>query len=100
MSHGDAVTIATGGFEVGGQQRGAPVAAFEARDRRLAGVAVPPEVMHTPQGSRCSAGFCMTSPDRRQVAPANIANALIEQVRAQIGDGHAICGLSGGSIPR
>ncbi|HZE16547.1 MAG TPA: glutamine-hydrolyzing GMP synthase, partial [Mycobacterium sp.] len=28
--------------------------------------------------------------------PANIANALVEQVRAQIGDGRAICGLSGG----
>ncbi len=28
--------------------------------------------------------------------PANIADALIEQVRNQIGDGHAICGLSGG----
>lgn len=28
--------------------------------------------------------------------PANIAEALTEQVRAQIGDGHAICGLSGG----
>lgn len=31
-----------------------------------------------------------------QWTPANIANALIEQVRTQIGDGHAICGLSGG----
>jgi GMP synthase (glutamine-hydrolysing) len=28
--------------------------------------------------------------------PANIADALVEQVREQIGDGRAICGLSGG----
>jgi GMP synthase (glutamine-hydrolysing) len=28
--------------------------------------------------------------------PANIADTLVEQVRAQIGDGRAICGLSGG----
>src|SRR5260370_14233975 len=27
---------------------------------------------------------------------ANIADALVEQVRNQVGDGHAICGLSGG----
>src|SRR6202020_2778397 len=31
-----------------------------------------------------------------QWTAANIAEALVEQVRAQIGDGHAICGLSGG----
>ena len=32
----------------------------------------------------------------RRWTPANIADALVEQVRAQIGDGRAICGLSGG----
>ena len=38
MSHGDAVTAAPAGFEVVAASAGAPVAAFEDRTRRLAGV--------------------------------------------------------------
>jgi GMP synthase (glutamine-hydrolysing) len=38
MSHGDAVTAAPDGFEVVATSAGAPVAAFENRERRLAGV--------------------------------------------------------------
>ena len=38
MSHGDAVTAAPPGFEVVAASAGAPVAAFEDRTRRLAGV--------------------------------------------------------------
>ena len=48
MSHGDAVTSAPDGFEVVATSAGAPVAAFENRSRRLAGVQYHPEVMHTP----------------------------------------------------
>ena len=48
MSHGDAVTAAPDGFEVVATSAGAPVAAFENRARRLAGVQYHPEVMHTP----------------------------------------------------
>ena len=47
--------------------------------------------------SRCSAGSCTSSPASAPTwTPANIADALVEQVREQIGDGRAICGLSGG----
>jgi GMP synthase (glutamine-hydrolysing) len=73
------------------------VAAFENRGRRLAGVQYHPEVMHTPHGqqvlSRFLHDFAGLGADW---TAANIAEALIEQVRAQIGDGRAICGLSGG----
>lgn len=97
MSHGDAVTAAPDGFDVVASSPGAPVAAFEARDRRLAGVQYHPEVMHTPHGQQVLGRFLH---DFAGIGagwtPANIANALIEQVRSQIGDGHAICGLSGG----
>ena len=97
MSHGDAVTAAPDGFDVVARTAGAAVAAFENRDRRLAGVQYHPEVMHTPHGqqvlSRFLHDFAGLGADW---TPANIANALVEQVRAQIGDGHAICGLSGG----
>lgn len=97
MSHGDAVTDAPEGFEVTGTTAGAPVAAFENRARRLAGVQYHPEVLHSPHGQQVLSRFL------HEVAgipatwtTANIAEALVEQVRAQIGDGHAICALSGG----
>jgi GMP synthase (glutamine-hydrolysing) len=97
MSHGDAVTSAPDGFEVVATSAGSPVAAFENRSRRLAGVQYHPEVMHTPHGqqvlSRFLHEFAGIAPDW---TPAGIAGVLIEQVRNQVGDGHAICGLSGG----
>ncbi|APE33336.1 glutamine-hydrolyzing GMP synthase [Nocardia mangyaensis] len=97
MSHGDAVTDAPAGFEVTGTTAGAPVAAFEDRARRLAGVQYHPEVLHSPHGQQVLSRFLHELAGiPAQWTPANIAEALIEDVRAQIGDGHAICGLSGG----
>jgi GMP synthase (glutamine-hydrolysing) len=97
MSHGDAVTSAPDGFEVIATSAGAPVAGFENRARRLAGVQYHPEVLHSPHGqqvlTRFLHEFAGIAPDW---TPAGIAEALVEQVRTQVGDGHAICGLSGG----
>ncbi|MDT5163978.1 MAG: hypothetical protein QOC88_872 [Mycobacterium sp.] len=97
MSHGDAVTSAPEGFEVVATSPGSPVAGFENRSRRLAGVQYHPEVLHSPHGqqvlTRFLHEFAGIAPDW---TPAGIAEALVEQVRNQVGDGHAICGLSGG----
>jgi len=97
MSHGDAVTVAPDGFEVVATSAGAPVAAFEDRSRRLAGVQYHPEVIHTPHGqqvlSRFLHDFAGIDADW---TPATIADSLIDSVREQIGGGRAICGLSGG----
>ena len=97
MSHGDAVTSAPDGFEVIATSAGSPVAGFENRARRLAGVQYHPEVLHSPHGqqvlTRFLHEFAGIAPDW---TPAGIAEALVEQVRSQVGDGHAICGLSGG----
>ncbi len=97
MSHGDAVTAAPDGFEVVASSAGAPVAAFEDRARRLAGVQYHPEVLHSPHGQQVLSRFLheFAGIDATWTA-ANIADALVEQVRTQIGDGRAICGLSGG----
>jgi GMP synthase (glutamine-hydrolysing) len=97
MSHGDAVTAAPDGFDVVASSPGAAVAAFENRGRRLAGVQYHPEVMHTPHGQQVLSRFLHEFAGLgADWTPAHIAGALIEQVRAQIGDGQAICGLSGG----
>jgi len=97
MSHGDAVTRAPAGFDVVAVSAGAPVAAFENRQRMLAGVQYHPEVIHTPHGqqvlSRFLHDFAGIGADW---TPANIADSLVDDVRRRIGDGRAICGLSGG----
>ncbi|OPE46998.1 glutamine-hydrolyzing GMP synthase, partial [Mycobacterium intermedium] len=97
MSHGDAVTSAPAGFAVVASSAGAPVAAFEDVGRRLAGVQYHPEVMHTPHGQQVLNRFLHDfAKIGAEWTPANIASVLVEQVREQIGDGRAICGLSGG----
>ena len=97
MSHGDAVTEAPAGFDVVAVSSGAPVAAFEHRARRLAGVQYHPEVLHTPHGQQVLSRFLHEFAGIGSTwTAANIADALVEQVKDQIGDGRAICGLSGG----
>ena len=97
MSHGDAVTAAPQGFEVTASSAGAPVAAFECPERRMAGVQYHPEVLHSPHGREVLDRFLteIAGLERSWTASA-IADQLVEAVRVQIGDGRAICGLSGG----
>ncbi|WP_454788842.1 glutamine-hydrolyzing GMP synthase [Mycolicibacterium lutetiense] len=97
MSHGDAVTAAPDGFNVIASSTGAPVAGFENRARRLAGVQYHPEVLHSPHGQQVLSRFLHEFAGIGATwTAANIADQLIEAVRAQIGDGQAICALSGG----
>ncbi|NMN96200.1 glutamine-hydrolyzing GMP synthase [Antrihabitans stalactiti] len=97
MSHGDAVTDAPQGFSVTGTSVGAPVAAFENVERRLAGVQYHPEVLHSPHGQQVLGRFLHDIAGIGSTwTAASIAESLVAQVRDQIGDGHAICGLSGG----
>ncbi len=97
MSHGDAVTAAPAGFEVTASSAGAPVAAFECPERRMAGVQYHPEVLHSPHGQQVLSRFLTEVAGLEPSwTAANIAEQLIEAVREQVGDGRAICGLSGG----
>ncbi len=97
MSHGDAVTSAPEGFTVTASSTGAPVAAFECVDRRMAGVQYHPEVLHSPHGQQVLTRFLTEIAGLEPTWTAsNIAEQLVDAVRDQIGDGRAICGLSGG----
>ncbi|RRO79840.1 GMP synthase (glutamine-hydrolyzing) [Corynebacterium bovis] len=98
MSHGDAVTAAPDGFEVTATSDGAPVAAFECVDRRMAGVQYHPEVLHSPHGQEVLTRFLTDIAGLEPTwTPGAIADELVEAVREQVGpEGRAICGLSGG----
>lgn len=98
MSHGDAVTVAPEGFSVTAHSAGAPVAAFECANKKMAGVQYHPEVLHSPHGQEVLVRFLTEVAGLEQNwTPANIAEELIAAVREQVGpEGRAICGLSGG----
>ena len=97
MSHGDAVHAAPEGFAVLASTDGAPIAAFEDVDRKLAGVQWHPEVKHSPHGQAVLENFLYRvagiSPDWDS---ASVIDEQVERIRAQVGSGHVICGLSGG----
>ncbi|MCZ7628296.1 MAG: glutamine-hydrolyzing GMP synthase [Microthrixaceae bacterium] len=101
MSHFDAISVPPEGFTATASSEGAPVAVLENPDRRIWGVQFHPEVHHTPHGqdvierflielAGCSAGWTM----------ADFVEVAVADIRAQVGDGRAICGLSGESTRR
>jgi GMP synthase (glutamine-hydrolysing) len=97
MSHQDQVTAAPPGFVAVASTPGAAVATMEDRDRGLFGVQFHPEVGHTPRGNEILKKFLY---DACGVAPEWTSHSIIEQqiaaIKAQVGTGRVICGLSGG----
>jgi len=97
MSHGDAVTHVPEGCRVVATTDGAPVAAFEDLDRRLAGVQFHPEVMHSQHGQAVLEHFLYEVAGCEPTwTMANIIAEQVATIQAQVGDKRAICGLSGG----
>ena len=97
MSHGDAVCKAPKGFSVLGRTAGAPVAAFEDVNRRLAGVQWHPEVLHTQWGQQVLEQFLYEIADLTPSwTPENMVTEAIEEIRAKVGDRRVLCALSGG----
>ena len=97
MSHGDAVAAAPPGFMVTARTADTPIAAFENRAERLAGVQYHPEVMHTDGGQEVLRRFLHEmaglAPDW---TPGHILDEQIAAVRERVGDEQVICALSGG----
>ena len=97
MSHGDAVRTAPPGFAVTARTAATEVAAFEDRTRRLAGVQFHPEVRHSQHGQDVLERFLRdVAGVGRTWTTAAIVDEQVAAVRAQVGDGRAVCGLSGG----
>jgi GMP synthase (glutamine-hydrolysing) len=97
MSHRDTVYEAPPGFTGLASSGESPVAAMEDPARGLYGIQFHPEVVHTPHGGEILTRFLERACGlERGWSPASVAEEQIERIRAQVGDGRAICGLSGG----
>ncbi len=97
MSHGDRVLRLPEGFETLATSDGSPFAAVRHRDRPLWGVQFHPEVAHTDGGSAMLANFALgICAARPGWSMDSFIEDAIERIRAQIGAGRVICGLSGG----
>ncbi|GGD23634.1 GMP synthase [glutamine-hydrolyzing] [Nocardioides daphniae] len=97
MSHGDTVTQAPSGFSVLASTEVTPVAAFEDLERRMAGVQWHPEVLHSEHGQNVLEHFLHDIAGCRQTwTMLNVVEEQVEKIREQVGEGRAICALSGG----
>ena len=97
MSHGDRVTRLPPGFRVVGVSEGAPFAAIADDTRHYYGVQFHPEVVHTPHGAALLRNFTHGVLGLSGTwTMAGFRATEIARIRAQVGQGRVICGLSGG----
>jgi GMP synthase (glutamine-hydrolysing) len=97
MSHGDRVAALPPGFTANACTATIPFAAMSDERRRFYGVQFHPEVTHTTQGAQLLERFV------REIAGSdalwsvgNIIEDAVARVRAQVGKGKVLLGLSGG----
>lgn len=97
MSHFDAIAAPPAGATTTASTGSAPVAAFEDVERQIYGVQYHPEVVHSEHGQAIMEKFLLgeagLSPDWTM---GSIIESAVESIREQVGEGRAICGLSGG----
>src|ERR671923_1484002 len=93
----DTVFAPPPGFSALASSNASPVAAFESPEHAIYGIQFHPEVVHTPYGQDILKTFLrdVCGCDMAWSA-ASIVEEQIARIRAQVGDGKAICGLSGG----
>lgn len=97
MSHGDRVIRAPDGFHVVATSEGAPYAAIVDEARHYYGFMFHPEVVHTPAGGQLLTRFVRDIAGcKGDWTMAAFRKTAVESIRAQVGEGQVICGLSGG----
>ena len=97
MSHRDTVYEPPPGFTALASSTESPVAALEDVERGLYGIQFHPEVVHTPYGQQVLTTFLADICGcERTWSPESIIDEQVAAIRAQVGDGRVICGLSGG----
>ncbi|MDU3523123.1 glutamine-hydrolyzing GMP synthase [Clostridium saudiense] len=97
MSHTDYIERAPEGFKIIGHTPVCPVAAMECEEKNLYAVQFHPEVMHTQEGTKMLSNFvyniCNCSGDWKM---DSFVEKTIEEIREKVGNGKALCALSGG----
>ena len=97
MSHGDRVESLPPGFIALARSDNSPFAAMGDEQRKLYGLQFHPEVKHTPRGAEILRAFavdvCGCAPTW---TPASFVEQSVSAIRAQVGRGDVVCGLSGG----
>ncbi len=97
MSHRDVVSAPPPGFTALASSSASPVAAFESPERGVYGIQFHPEVVHTPYGQHVLINFLEEVCDcERTWSSRSVIDDQVARIAAQVGDGRAICGLSGG----
>lgn len=97
MSHTDYISKVPEGFVVTSTTKACPTGSMEDTERKLYGVQFHPEVNHTPQGRDMLRNFlfevCECEPDW---VMSRYIDDQIKKIREQVGEGKALCALSGG----
>ena len=97
MSHGDRVMEIPPGFRVVGTSDNCPFAIIADDVRNFYGVQFHPEVIHTPDGTALLRNFTHNVAGcKGSWSMATFRHEAEARVKAQVGDGKVICGLSGG----
>jgi len=97
MSHGDRVVAMPPGFKVIASTGDVPIAGMADEVRRFYALQFHPEVTHTRQGTRIYERFLRQVCDcDASWTAGNIIEDAIERVRAEVGGGKVLLGLSGG----
>jgi GMP synthase (glutamine-hydrolysing) len=97
MSHGDRVLALPPGFEVIANSDSSPFAAVRHRERPIYGLQFHPEVAHTEGGAEILANFARgICGCRGSWTMATFIEEEVARIRARVGSGRAVCGLSGG----
>jgi GMP synthase (glutamine-hydrolysing) len=95
-SHGDHVTQVPQGFHITGRTENA-ISVIENPQTKMYAVEFHPEVRHTARGSEILQRFvrdlCGVKPNW---FPRSFVEETVERVRQQVGEGRALCALSGG----
>lgn len=97
MSHTDYIEKVPEGFVITAHSNVCPVAAMEDGGRKLYATQFHPEVTHTREGRKIISNFvytiCNCSGDWKM---DSFVEEKIAQIREKVGDGKALCALSGG----
>ena len=97
MSHTDRVTAIPEGFKAVASTATCPIASFENAEKRIYGVQLHPEVVHTEKGNLLIKNFlygvCKAAGDWTM---SDFAAEQVKAIREKVGDKKVLCAMSGG----